>query len=371
MNFPTRRTRRELIAHIEQDGHSIDKEKLSSLLNLESTPNPWYINGLLGFAAWFSAICFLAFLTLFIKPYDTSHLLLLGLGFSALGIYWERRYKSNIFVSQLALILSIVGVILFAIGMGSFLYQDVRSDIQVLSVVRIHALIILLFEVGVFILNSSSVRRYIAINNISIAFLFIIHIKYSLMSFQFAYMLLALSSLLAWEGHSRLLQFKGHWQSLVRFAMPMLLLALLLFTVWQNKYFYKLFNATPQDWWISTLAIAVVYVGLIVRIYQRLENPNRSHLLFAIGLVVLIAILTYHSPGIIGSLFVLTLAYAHGHKILLAFSIVLLTLFTVFYYYNMTISLLDKSISLMSVGSILIIAAWVSQKLPTNEELVK
>ncbi len=363
MNFPVRKSRQELVDYLARQGNNVDPKKVSTLLGLESTPSPWYIQGLLGFSAWLSAFFFLLFLVITFRDSSAMEMIVAGILFAIFSIVLYRAKSGSVFVSQLTVIFSIVGLILFEIGLGRNLNSFSFGTWRLL------AFTVIIFELVVFVMQPDNIRRYIAINNITLAFLFLIHTRYNILSFQIAYTLLAVLTLVTWEGHSRLLRFRGHWQSVIRFAMPMLLLVLLMITLLRDVVLFRLWSTGDQAWWPSTLAIGLVFIGLLFRIYNRLDIINKSHLLFSIVLVLLVGALTYHSPGIIAALFVLVLAYAHGNRILLAFSLVFLGVFIGFYYYNMQLSLLDKSISLMATGGLLLFAARVSQRLTNNSEV--
>ena len=77
----------------------------------------------------------------------------------------------------------------------------------------------------------------------------------------------------------------------------------------------------------------------------------------------MIALLLHQSPGIIAAIIVLLLGYRRGNNVLIGLAIVFLSVFFIAYYYHLNISLLMKSITLMSAGVGLLVLRFVLQRI--------
>lgn len=79
------------------------------------------------------------------------------------------------------------------------------------------------------------------------------------------------------------------------------------------------------------------------------------HLILASLFVVLLSYLT--APGIIFSIFLIVLGYACQRRFLWLLGVFLMPIYLFFYYYNLHVTLLDKSIIMFSSGLVLLIGA--------------
>ena len=82
-----------------------------------------------------------------------------------------------------------------------------------------------------------------------------------------------------------------------------------------------------------------------------------------VGASILFSAITLHSPGLIAALFTLVLGFHRGNKLLISISFVFLAGFLFFFYYNMEMTLLNKSFILMGSGALLIALSIVANRL--------
>ena len=97
-----------------------------------------------------------------------------------------------------------------------------------------------------------------------------------------------------------------------------------------------------------------------------IKNP---YSIFAIlASTILLAILLYQAPGIIAAIILLLLAFQRGNRVLMGIAIIFLVVFFVAYYYHLNITLLMKSLTLMSAGACLLILRLVFKPMLKGEK---
>jgi len=124
----------------------------------------------------------------------------------------------------------------------------------------------------------------------------------------------------------------------------------------------KAFNI--PGWYLLTILISFLLSYTVYRylINDELIKSLQEQLLFKVLLIVIplvLALATLNWPGIIISIYLLFLAWHRQQKILYYFSIISLFVFIYFFYYDINITLLSKSIVLFLCGSTLLIIRFV------------
>jgi uncharacterized membrane protein len=113
------------------------------------------------------------------------------------------------------------------------------------------------------------------------------------------------------------------------------------------------------DWWLSAAALALVLLYLIVQILRDLALPMGSRTgLWALGALLLLCVPAYQTPGILAAIMALLLGRWRGNNLLLGLAALFLLFFLGAYYYNLEITLLNKSYILMGSGAALLVAWW-------------
>jgi uncharacterized membrane protein len=124
------------------------------------------------------------------------------------------------------------------------------------------------------------------------------------------------------------------------------------------------------NWWISTLGLTLILLAVesyILRYYQiPLFSPHSIIILVGTFLISLLL----PSPGLIAALIILFLGFQRGNRVLIGMAIVFLIVFLIAYYYHLEVTLLIKSLILMSSGIALLILRWIFQRLSVHEETV-
>jgi uncharacterized membrane protein len=115
--------------------------------------------------------------------------------------------------------------------------------------------------------------------------------------------------------------------------------------------FPNIFNIPDISWWFSTLGLIVILLMLEIYLLNDYGIEMSAPQSYAIFIsTVLTGLLLYQSPGIIASIIVLLLGFQRGNKVLMGLAIIFLTLFIIVFYYYLNLTLLIKSITLMTTG---------------------
>ena len=116
---------------------------------------------------------------------------------------------------------------------------------------------------------------------------------------------------------------------------------------------------------ISPLFVNNVLAGGLIAVWL-VSNPNRfqaKQLLLALGAAIVLGIIS--APGVLLSIILLVLGYGKHDRYLSAIGVLFLPIFLWLYYYNLDVSLLQKSVILVGSGALLLIGSfYLKSKVP-------
>ena len=358
MMFSKRKTIREVFADELPGGKRIEQNQLMEYFSAKSNAAPWYVHMFMIIGSWIGVFLIAIFIGFQVKGSSGGVFATFGVVFTIAAILLYRSNPNSNFVQHLSIPISLLGLICLTIGIALLSKWSARGTAGVVALV----------ELAIFLVYTDAVRRFICMLTIPVALAFVFYSKVSLYPYQLVFLILIILVVMLWENQERILKLGNS-----SFLMPALfgsvtsLLVLLLATVYRDKSMFRTVLDYNQ-WWVTTLFITIAFLYVIRNALHRLNQPNQSYAIFGGALVVLIALLTYHSPGVLASLMVLIIAYSHGSRILFSVAAVFLIVFMSAYYYNLGISLLYKSFSLMASGVVVLLAAWVMHRLPKSDE---
>jgi uncharacterized membrane protein len=112
---------------------------------------------------------------------------------------------------------------------------------------------------------------------------------------------------------------------------------------------------TTHNWLPATVILAALLMLLEYRLlsFHGALKQRRLTILVFIGTLAM-ALASLKAPGIIAALFVLAIGFHRGNRIITGIAFAFLALFLSAYYYNLNITLLNKSYTLLGVGAILL-----------------
>jgi hypothetical protein len=344
----------ELIAHNLLSPEA--KNQIAEQLTEELIPRPWFISALMTVAAWFSVIPFLAFL-FFIGLIDTSTDamnigLILVVGTVVLH-YWQNHI---FFLEQLTLALNLTGQMLFIIGLAG------ETEILFSSLATI------ILQILLFASYRESIIRFLATLLIIAALLVLLETFNAYQAIHLLILLTTLGAAGCWYRESYLLSHRvmAPLYQPLGYGLVVALFIMLLSSILPDATAIVHIN-----WWISTLGLTLILLAVesyILRYYQiSLLSPHSMIILVGTFLISLLL----PSPGLIAALIVLFLGFQRGNRVLIGIAIVFLIVFLIAYYYHLEVTLLIKSLILMSSGIALLILRWIFKRLPAHEEAVQ
>ncbi len=342
----------------------------------DQSNSPWFIQGLMGCGAWFAAIFLLAsvlfcfFTTM--DGLDQSTIgvfaLIIGTIFIIVTTFVSRNDDSqNLMVSQFALVIHIVGHLLLFFGMVA-LFDPFGNTEE--SIINFQVSIILIVSIGLQViaiwLYHNTLFRFIAMLGITaclagIGYLYEFPILDALIVG-----ILFIVAMVIWLD---MLPIRIQIEQIstlrpVGFGAIVGASVLIIYTI-SNPY---LFDSAPPRLQTALLLTGIILLGCLLwleyHLLREYEIPITSSIALAIFVVsIVISLVVITTPGIIAGFVIVLLAFRRRNNILLGIGYAYLAGFIVYYYYWLDVTLLTKSVILMSVGVLLIIARFGLRRL--------
>ncbi|MBE9562526.1 MAG: DUF4401 domain-containing protein [Proteobacteria bacterium] len=304
---------------------------------LQKKANPWFITALIGISAWLSVILFLFFIFLSEIISGASSAIMVGIILLAVTIFLHCVYKNHLFISQLALALNLTGQILLIGGIAI-------ADKNIIAA----SLITWFLEIFLIFIYKDHILRFLAVLIATMAALVLLYEFKLYEGIHILIVLLAAGASWYWLTEPEHLTDKMMtwlYQPLGYGFVISLQLVLLL----------SILSGMPgipiMTWWYSTIGLLVILIMLEIYIldgYDIYMSAPQSYAIF--GGTVLTSLLLYQSPGIIASIIILVLGFQRGNRVLIGLAIIFLTLFIIAFYYYLNITLLMKSVTLITTG---------------------
>jgi hypothetical protein len=338
---------RDVVAALEREGRLSEAAaaRAEALLATLAGAQPWYVRAMVGFGAWLASLLLIGFAA--------------GLGFAvggtafagaaamALAVFVRRRFDND-FVVQAALAASLAGQALFAYGMAEMLPGETFE---------LFCIVVILVSTALFAAMPDRIHRVLCILIASSAiamlvYLWALHALVPMLGPLYAITLVVIEKQRA---HITVL---GYGQFVRPTQIGLMLSAfgmLLLSTVYLLPELRIEFTFYPRPW-LSTLLLGALLLYVLHGIAPRLLSGARP---FARPLVYGLAMLTiaaaWAAPGILLALVVVLLGVSAGNRAFAAAGVGFLAVFVGAYFYGIEITMLAKSITLISTGAALLI----------------
>jgi hypothetical protein len=356
---------RDVLSQLQAEGALHPAAETRALTVLErhreaTAGTPWFVRALAGFGAWLAALFILAFLALGVMWGKEVGAIILGLlccGTATL----VRRGARDVFLTQLTLAFGLTGQGLLLGGVGSL------TD----SLEATAAFAILLFVV-LLLVFPDSVLRFFSAWGAPLALLLLLRRVASGLVVDVALVgLVALAHLLFL--HQGRLQ-RGRLGEVVTpagFGLVTAIFSVLLLRTFNlhESLFKESLAGAPAG--VVTLGLAAVTLYTVLRMLDETGlKPGGVAGVTAFVALVLLALLTLRTPGIIAAAGVLVLAFHRRNVELLGLAVVFVLTFGVSYYYSLTLSLLAKSLALMGSGLLLLgLRLFILRRFPAASEV--
>lgn len=312
----------------------LDPESVSRLAAIghegERDAAPWFVRVLVGIGAWIAA----AFLVLFLFALNLvdadstavfTGVVLLGLSF------WMRRSSRSDFLHQLALALWLVGQILTVFGVGS-LTDSVPAA----------AAASLLAQGATILRFPDAVARFLA-TGFAVASLAALLVEAEIpFSIDLALLAAALpAGYLWWRRPAALASPYAEAVGPVGYGLVVSAFLLLLTT----------FGDPFERGGVGLVAASGLTAGVLA-IALALMSPRPR--IAVLGGILILGAATVSAPGVMAGVGALLLAFRAGDRVLMGMAWVFLAVFLTGYYYDLEITLLEKSGLLAASGAVLL-----------------
>lgn len=323
------------------------KTQIAETLTHPSEPSatPWFVSALIAISAWVSVILLLIFIGSLNIINSPGGAIVIGLLLIIATVSLHYIKKESLFFSQLALAFHLTGQILFIAGIAT--EKDVKTA----------ALATWLLEIVLISFYQYSIFRFVSVLIATLAAVVLLHQFALHQGIHVLIVILAGGAIWYWINEARHLtdqMMKSLYQPL-GYSFVIALQTILLLSILPEA------NSVPHlIWSYSTLGLTVLLLSLEYQILNTNNIPFFSPKTYAIlGSTLLVALLLYQSPGIIASIIVLILGFQQSNRVLMGLAIIFLTIFLIAFYYHLDITLLMKSITLMSTGLALLILRFL------------
>ncbi|MGS0676739.1 DUF4401 domain-containing protein [Shewanella sp. 30m-9] len=328
------------------------------------TPNsPWYIQLMQSLAAWVASLFILAFtisfFSLFFDDLDTTFATIIGLFYSGLAILVYRLSPSQLFLNQMALALSLCGLLSLGYGITGWFSDD--------------------FGLGWFLafgsilmLNWLLVEHYSHQCVMSFGVLAcVIGIGYELQLLELMPVIINLMFVGLWLTHANTGQHFARMSAMgYMLALWMVLIQLPLMIGHTSIALENAFPVLAN--WANALSVSttlIITMALLINIFGSLSlSLNSKQGLISMLVMVLLAALSIPMVGLLSAVLILIVGFYVGERLIFSLGLLGIVSFVAWYYYSMQVTLLEKSIWLLALGVILLVAKLLLGKILPNTE---
>ena len=307
---------------------------------------PWYIRAMQGFAGWIAAFFLLGFFgSVFTWIFDRESafaLIAIGLAGNTIAYALFRASGKNEFLHQLGLVFNLCGQLMVAWG----LYESTRDFNANYFFILFTYQFILVFTIPDFV--SRVLTTWFSMFALFAGFsrLGIFNLGTVTASAMFAFV---------WINDLKWKKYKNLWEPVgYGLALSMLQFNSQLLFGEEIDWWYQV---SKLDWinlysfWISELLIAAVFIYILLKIAKQyqLKAQSSAGLLLAAS-AILIIFMSYFIIGVSGALLLLLIGFMRQRRSLISLGLVALLGFISWYYYNLSLTLLTKSMILIGFG---------------------
>lgn len=141
-----------------------------------------------------------------------------------------------------------------------------------------------------------------------------------------------------------------------------------------EKLFYMFNHMKHSVIWIpwleSVLTTIVVFYMVFVLIKEHTPKLTKELLIVLFSALIALSCSAFYIPGIMLGVLIVLLGFNHSNRVLLGLGIISLFYYVSAYYYQLNVTLLEKSIIFMLLGVLLLLGRWLAfSKLLLKKEL--
>jgi hypothetical protein len=344
-----RRSVAEVFARLRAEGLATGEDEARARSGLGKDRDddmPWYVRVAVGIGAWVATGFFLGFLFQILDTDSVGIRLVYGTLLIGLGVFVRGRTGSE-FLKHASIAASLAGQALIVATVG-----DALGDAEAAATAL--ALSVLLIP-----LMPDQLHRFVGgVVAGGALTVFLVELEISR-----ALALATLGVLAAggwvWRGRlarrdartTRLLQPVGYGLVVALFSIMLTSAVMGVTAIQEVTRNNRVASAGP----IATIGIILALIILVWKIFDEHGARHESGTSFAAILgAAALGVSAYSSPGIVAGVTVLMLAFDRRDAVLLGKAVIFLLVFASFYYYNLELTLLEKSGVLVGTGLLLI-----------------
>jgi hypothetical protein len=321
---------------------------------------PWFVRALAGFGAWMSAFFILAFLGLGVMWGEEVGAIILGLVCCGAATL-VRRVARSVFLTQLTLAFGLAGQGLLLGGVGAL--TDSPEGTAAIAILLFAALLVVFPD---------PVQRFLSAWGAPLALLLLLRRVASGLVVDVALVGLVALTHLLFLHQGRLQRGPlGEAVTPTGFGLITALFSVLLLRTFRlhEALFEESVAGAPAG--VVTLGIAAVTLYTVLRILEETgQQTGGAAGVTSFAALVLLSLLTLRTPGIIAAAGVLVLAFHRRNVVLLGLAVGFVLAFGVSYYYDLSLSLLAKSLALLGSGLLLLgLRLFILRRFPAASEV--
>lgn len=304
--------------------------------------SPWFVRALAAASAWIASLMFLVFVYGARIITSSTGSIAMGATLIAAAVFLRRAPMNVPFLVQLALALSLAGQAQLLTGIG----EEMRAAGAALAAICLSVILIALYP--------DKIHRFLStLIAIGAAVIYVYdqQIPYGL---QVLAVGLAGAAGHAWHYESSLAGGAGG--PVFRPVAYGLVVGMFLLLIPSGlPPDLRVHVRVAQAWFPATIALTLLLMLLEYRLLSLHKALGEKRLVLVVfcGTLVL-APASLKAPGIIAALFVSALGFHRGNRLIMGIAFGFLAVFLSAYYYNMNITLINKSYTLLAVGTTLL-----------------
>lgn len=321
--------------------------------------SPWYVKVLLAFSGWLAALFLLGFLALgFYSILDSVGMSLVIGGAMMCAAYFILRIPQSEFVEHLGLAVSLAGQALVISAIFNFFKPDSEIGWALIGLVQMGLVFVMPnFVHRVFSAFFSACAFSIFLNKVGLPYLF-----NGLVLFVCAW---AWLNEFTFPRHIKKMRALGYGLTLAIIQLKGSALFSIGAMGWRKDYIDELWL---KPWMGELLCVAATLYVVWALLKQNQLIRSRRAMLVALATVLFFCLLTVEAQGIAIGLTIILLGFSCANRVLLGLGAASLLFFVSSYYYLLNSSLLEKSLTLLTVGIALIFMRWLALRVVFDRE---
>ena len=308
----------------------------------EEHRSPWFVRALAAVSAWIASLMFLTFVFGSRIVSSSGGRIILGAMLVAGALYLRRSQGKASFLVQLALALSLAGQALLLNGIG----DKLRTAAAALAAIVMSLALIALYQ--------DKTHRFLSTLIAVGAAVILVYTNHITFGLQVLVVGLAGASGYVWHEESRLAA-EG-FEPVIRpvgYGLITGMFLLLVPSVVPPE--FRMRYGLAQTWLPATVALTGLLVYLEYRLLAFHDALKDKRAIFLFLGTVGLALASLKAPGIIAALYMLVVGFHRANRLIMGISTAFLAVFLSAFYYNLDITLIDKSYILLGAGTILIL----------------